>query len=476
MDRQDAAAPQNSAMPALKQRAALASIGASAALAIAKLAAGLGAGSLALISEGAHNTLDIGASILTYFAVREADKPADAEHPFGHAKIEAVAALAQTMFLAVLAAGVAFEALRRLGEGADRVEATSAAFVIIIISIGVDFIRWRGLSRVAAAAQSDALAGDALHFSSDLISSLLVLLGLGATRLGFAHSDALAAFGVAAFIGVAGYRLGRRTIDALVDAAPEGLADAIRGALRNVAGVADVGAIRLRRSGPQIFGEIGVSVSRTLPIERVAAIEADALALIAQRWPQTRATLTANPIALDDESVLERVHLIADRRNLHVHHVGVLQIGARKCVSLHLEVDGQMKLASAHEIATQLEGAIADELGNDVEVETHIEPRVQDELDSQDANPALTQKIAAALAQLAAKLGGVSQVHNVRVRQDAAGAVVVFHCRANASASVESAHDEVDALERALREAFPEVTRIIGHAEPAPHGGASRSP
>ena len=80
----------------LKQRAAAASIAASTVLAALKLAAGIASGSLALLSEGAHNTIDIGASALTLFAVREADKPADADHPFGHAKIEAVAALAET--------------------------------------------------------------------------------------------------------------------------------------------------------------------------------------------------------------------------------------------------------------------------------------------------------------------------------------------------------------------------------------------
>ncbi len=459
--------PNDNPAAAIKQRAALASIAASALLGVAKLAAGLLSGSLALVSEGAHNTLDIGASALTYFAVRAADKPADKEHPFGHAKIEAVAALAQTAFLALLAVVVAFEALRRLAGPAAQVDASWLAFAAIGISILVDFFRWRALSRIAATTQSDALAGDALHFSSDLVSSVLVLAGLSAARFGFARADALAAAGVALFIGFAGWRLGRRTIDALVDAAPEGLAESMGVAIRRVGGVAQAGPIRLRRSGAHIIGEIGVEVSRTLPIERVAGIKADILGAIEQRWPMARVTVTASPIALNDETVLERVILIASRRNLSVHHVTIQQIGGRKCVSLDLEVDGRFSLGAAHDIATSLEKAIAAEIGEDIEVETHIEPQATQEIRGQDAGPATTTAIAQALAAAAKRLGALADVHDVRVRSGEDGVVVIFHCRADAKASVDATHDNVDALERALREQFPEVTRIVGHAEPS---------
>ena len=213
---------------ALKQRAAAASIVASTILAALKLIAGLASGSLALLSEGAHNTIDIGASALTFFAVREADKPADADHPFGHAKIEAVAALAETGFLAALSIGVAIAGVMRIRGGGGAVEVNAFAIGAILLSIIVDVVRWRALTHVARLTSSHALSADALHYSSDLVASVFVLIGLAATRAGYPHADALAAIGVAGFIAAAGYRLGRATIDALVDRAPEGLTDAIR--------------------------------------------------------------------------------------------------------------------------------------------------------------------------------------------------------------------------------------------------------
>ena len=164
---------------------------------------------------------------LTYFAVREADKPADEEHPFGHAKIEAVAALAADR-LSVRSRS----RRRRRGAPPHRRAAESTpivfAFGAIVISLVVDLFALAHAARDRARNRSDALAADALHYSSDLVSSVLVLAGLVATRFGLPAADALAAIGVAGFIAVSGYRLGRRTLNALLDAAPEGLAGDVR--------------------------------------------------------------------------------------------------------------------------------------------------------------------------------------------------------------------------------------------------------
>ena len=454
------------ARSALKRRAAAASIGASTLLAVVKLAAGFLSGSLALLSEGAHNTLDIGASALTLFAVREADKPADADHPFGHAKFEAVAALIETGILAALAIVVAIEAIGRIRQGGTEVDANAFAIGAILFSIAIDALRWRTLAQVAQTTSSHALAADALHYSSDLVSSLLVLVGLAATRAGYAHADALAAIGVAGFIAIAGYRLGRATIDALVDRAPAGLTEAVRALVIGTQGVAGIEAIRLRPTGAGIAGDVIVSVSRTLPLERVAAIKAELQARIARRWPEAELTLTANPLKLDDETILERVLVIAARRGMPVHHVTIQEIEGRKSVALDLEVDRAMSLGDAHALASELEDAIAVEIGDGVEVETHIEP-AEPEARGQVAEPDLARRIETSLAAAAAAQGRLRDIHNVRVRETPGGVIVLFHCRVDAATPVETVHDAVDALERSVRRAFPEARRVIGHAEPA---------
>ena len=454
---------------ALKEKAALASIAASALLTLGKLVAGLLSGSLALISEAGHGLLDTGATILTYFAVRVSGKPADDEHHYGHGKVEAVAALAETGLLIVLSVFVLIEAGRRLfGHVAEPVDASWPVFAVLVISIVVDFVRWRSLARIAEETKSDALAADALHFSSDLVASSCVLLGLMAVEVGYQQGDALAAIGVSAFIAIAGYKLGRRTIDTLMDAAPQGMATLVRESAEAVNGVVNVDTIRLRPAGAQVFGEVGIMVPRTMPLERVAQVKQDVSDAINKVAPEAKVTVTANPIALDDESVLELVLLIAARRRLAIHHVTVQEIEGHKSISLDLELDGRMSLGRAHEIASSLEDAIKAELGPDVEVETHVEPLEIAELTGRDVTLQGGSAIANVLAQAALAEGVISDVHNVRVRETASGLVINYHCRAAHTLSVDEVHTAVDQLDRRLRQSIPNVARVVGHAEPLP--------
>jgi cation diffusion facilitator family transporter len=449
-----------------KQSVALWSIAASGLLTLGKLVAGVMSGSLALISEAGHGLLDTGATILTYFAVRAADKPADEEHPYGHGKIEAVAALIETGLLMVLAVFVLWEATRRLLGHPAEVDATPLAFAVLVISIVVDFFRYRTLKRVAEETRSHALAADALHFSSDLVSSILVLIGLGATVFGFQQGDTFAAMGVAVFIAIAGWRLGRSTIDALVDTAPAGVATRLRAIAAAVPGVVEVQDVRARPVGASVFADIHIGVSRTLPLERVTAIKARIAESVSAEMPETTVIVTTEPRALDEETVLERVLLISARRRVPVHHVTVQQLEGRLSVSLDVEVDGRMSLGAAHTIASRLEAAIREELGPDTEVETHIEPLVVANLEGRDLEGARAARVRDSLIRHAAETGAVADVHSVRVRETGHGLVVNFHCRVDPALDVTTVHDRVDQLEHLVRSDVPEIVRIVTHTEP----------
>jgi len=450
-----------------KEKAALASIAASAALTVAKAAIGLLTGSLAILSEAGHSLLDLSATVLTYFAVRISGKPADAEHQYGHGKVESVTALAETALLFLLTAIVVWEALHRLlGARTHAVEATIAAFVVVGGSIGVDFFRARTLRRVAEQTSSEALQADALHFSSDMWSSVAVLIGLCGVALGYAWADASAALVVAIFICVAGWRLGRRTIDTLTDTAPEGVSERIAWITHHMPGVVNVERVRARPVGPALFVDLGVGVSRTLPQDRVSTIKDRLTRAIRAEIPQAEVTITTEPRALDDETVRERVMMTARNIGIAIHHVAVQTVSGRLSVSADLEVDGTLPLNAAHEVASRLEEALRDELGPDVEVETHIEPLPADVLAGHDASAARIMQVRELLTLLAAEIPGLGEVHDVRVRETADGEIVNFHCRVDPALSVRAVHDLVDGIEHGLRERFPAIQRVIGHAEP----------
>jgi cation diffusion facilitator family transporter len=448
----------------IKERAALSSAAVSVLLTLGKFVAGLSSGSLALLSEAAHNLADTGITIITYYAIRVAGKPADEEHNYGHAKVETLAALVETAFLFALAIFILVEATRRLTREKVAIDANALAFGVLIVSIIVDISRSTILSRIARKTKSDALAADVLHFGSDILGSSVALLGLIATRFGHPQGDALAALAVALFIAIAGYKLGRRTVDTLIDAAPKGLAVNLRAIAASVPGVIAVDSLRLRPAGANVFGDIGISVPRTFPLEKVAAIKDEVSAAIAAAHPGVTLTVATAPIALNDETIVERVLLIAAKRHSAVHNVIVQRVSGRTSLSFDVEIDGHMPLGQAHAIVSGLESDARKELGPDIEVETHIEPLEPRELPGQDAPKEIRTAIAAALAKSAA--GGIVEVHNVRVRETPAGLIVNYHCRADPKLSVDDVHQAVDGLERQVKVDFPAILRIIGHAEP----------
>ncbi len=450
-----------------KEQVALTSIAASAAMTVAKGLVGLSTGSLAILSEAGHSLIDLGATIMTYAAVRISGKPADDEHHYGHGKVESVSALGETALLFLLSGIVIWEAVKRLIEHESHaVIATYWAFGVMAASVIIDFYRARALSRVAKATHSQALEADALHFSSDLWASLAVLAGLVGVRFGFWWADSAAALLVAGLVCVAGWRLGRRTIDTLTDTAPAGAAANITEVAENVAGVVAVERVRARAVGDTTFIDLTVAVNRTLPLDRVTAIKLAVADALRDKIPGAEPIVTTDPIALDNETVLDRVMVIARNRALAVHHVTVHNIQDRLAVALDLEVDGKLSLETAHELADGLEDAIAAELGPGVEVETHIEPLQPADASGREAPPERVFAVVTALAELAVQDRALRNIHDVRVRETDDGEIVNFHCHVDPDMTVQTVHEKVDALERALKEHSSMIKRVIGHAEP----------
>jgi cation diffusion facilitator family transporter len=453
-----------------KQRVALISLLASAVLALGKLVAGLLTGSLGILSEAVHSVLDFGATIITWIAVRWSDQPPDEEHHYGHAKAESVAALVETGLLFITTAWIVYEAIKRLATGETHVDVTWWAIAIIAGSIIIDFNRSRALSRVAQKTSSEALEADALHFSSDMWSSLVVLVGLGAVWAGVAWADSVAALAVSAFVALAGWRLGKRTLNTLLDAAPEGATVAIRKIIESTDGVLAIERLRIRPAGATLFTSVVVQAARTMPVDDLVALKDELARKIRREFPSADVTVTANPVALDNETVFQKIMLIAGRQQQAIHHLTVQQVGSKMAVSFDLEVDGQMGLGQAHEAATRLENAIRDDLGADIEVESHIEPLPERTLEGEPADLGAANMIETTLRRLGGHELRLSDIHNVRVRRNEEGLFVHYHCRFAPAETVETVHTAIDKIENALQAKYPEVHRVIAHAEPLGRG------
>src|SRR6185312_14232360 len=316
-----------------KRSVARNSVFASVALTALKIVVGIATGSLGLISEAAHSGLDLIAAVITFFSVGVSDKPADSDHQYGHGKIENFSAFIETGLLLITCVWIVTEAVRRLFFHHVLIEPTLAAFAVLFLSMLVDFWRSRALGKTALRYDSQALEADALHFTTDIWSSGIVVVGLALVWLGhriripsLRVADPIAALAVAGVIIYVSSRLARQTVDALLDAAPTGVRAQIVRAVGEIQGVLDV----------------DVTI-RTLP----------------------RAT--------GAESIFDRIHAVAAQHNLGVHDVNVQDLNGKLHVEQHLELDERMSLKDAHDFVTVLEAEMRKEVPEIDSILTHIE-------------------------------------------------------------------------------------------------------
>jgi cation diffusion facilitator family transporter len=249
-----------------KRSAAASSVVAAVGLTAFKIVVGLTTGSLGILAEAAHSGLDLIAALTTLFAVRISDKPADTRHMYGHGKVENLSALFETLLLLATCVWIIWGAIHRLAEHTLEIEVTFWSFAVMATSIVVDLSRSRMLYRAARKHGSDALEADALHFRTDIWSSSVVILGLICVKIsewapgwGFLrYSDAVAAIAVALIVVQVSVKLGLRTSQALVDAAPEGVEEKVIAAVEALPGVTNCHNVRVRYSGPLPFVDVHV--------------------------------------------------------------------------------------------------------------------------------------------------------------------------------------------------------------------------
>ncbi|MFA6570848.1 MAG: cation diffusion facilitator family transporter [Bacteroidota bacterium] len=246
-----------------------------------KLIIGILTGSLGILSEALHSGLDLIAAIMTFFAVRISDKPADEDHQFGHGKIENLSALIETFLLLITCFWIIYEAVNRLQTGKTEILVTYWSFGVVIFSIIVDISRSRALSRVAKKYKSQAMEADALHFSTDILSSAVVLIGLVGSYFNYHIADAISALLVALIVIVISFRLGKRSIDALLDRSPSSLtSEQIIKLVQEIPEVFNVHDIRLRTSGPNTFIELNIHVHPNISIQKAHEISHQVEALL----------------------------------------------------------------------------------------------------------------------------------------------------------------------------------------------------
>jgi cation diffusion facilitator family transporter len=460
-----------------KKQAALLSIGSAMVLLSLKTFLVLRTGSLGVLSEALHSGLDLVAAVITFLSVRVADQPADARHPYGHGKFENFSAFIETGLLVLTALYIIYEAFSRLFFHSVHIEPSLTAILVLCVALAIDFTRARALNRVARKHISEALEADALHFSTDVWSTTVVILGVALVWAGnvwnlpwLAYADALAGLAVAGVILWVGSQLGRRTLDALLDAAPAGLQNEIISAIARMEGVLRVERVRVRRAGNRHFIDATVSVPRSASLEQVHALTDSIERRVGQIVPADVVVHT-EPRAPDNEHLFESIRAVAQRMGHAIHDISAYQQDGGLFVELHLEVDENLSLGEAHRRATDLENAIR-ALGNSnsrLDVNIHIEP-----LGRHIATPEigagemrqLELAVESFLNHMHRNYDELINCHDVRLRQVEHHILVSCHCIMKSDLPITHIHDVLAALEDLVKERFPQISRVTIHPEP----------
>ena len=462
-----------------KRAVALSSVLACVVLLAMKAIVGLSSNSLGVLSEAAHSGLDLIATVITYLSVRVADKPADADHPYGHAKFENFGAILETALLLIACAWIVWEAVHRLIDQVE-VEPSLLAFTVLFLTLGIDWFRSRALMRVARKHDSQALEADALHFSTDLWTTLVVLFGLAAVwasqRFGIPwlrHADPVAALVVAAAVLYIGFRLAKRSVDVLTDAAPAGVRAQVEAVAGSVDGVLSVDRVRARRAGNRTFVDVTVSVARTAPFERVHQISDQVEAAVAGALPHADVVVHMEPRAHAAETLFDKVRAIAQRQNLLVHELSAHQVHGgddgdpeRLLLELDAEVDENLSLREAHELIDRVEREIQRELPQVAEINTHIETLDREILPAAELDE-LARALEDHLREARFHFPELLDTHDVRVRQVKGKIVASCHATFSGSLPITRVHDITQQLEARVYRHFPHLFRLVIHTEPA---------
>ena len=442
-----------------KKRAALLSVASALVLVSLKAFLVLRTGSLGVLSEALHSGLDLIAAIITFLSVRVSDEPADERHPYGHGKFENFSAFVETGLLLLTALYIIYEGFHRLFFRSVHIAPSVLAIVILLFALAIDLTRARALSQVVKKYPSDALEADALHFSTDVWSTIVVIAGVGLVWAGetwnvpwLIYADALAGLVVAAVILWVGSQLGRRTLDALLDVAPEGLQQEIARAVARMDGVLDVDRVRVRRAGHRHFVDATVSVARTASLEQVHALS-DAIEKRIGEIVPADVMVHAEPRAPQGEHLFEAIRAVAQRMGLAIHDLSALQQQGKLFVELHLEVDENLSLRDAHRQATDLEEGIRRLRDGPIEVNIHIEPLGH--IATPDADGGEMKQLSRAIEEflngLPAEYDELVNCHDVHVRQVEHRILASCHCTMKGALPITQIHDVTAALEDRIK-------------------------
>jgi cation diffusion facilitator family transporter len=457
--------------PREKRATALLSVTAACIMTGLKLAVALTTGSLGILSDAIHSAVDLAGAALTFVSVRLSDRPADANHPYGHAKYENLSAFVETFLMVGSALWITLDAIRRIFFHPVQLRYSFWPVAVLVTSICVDLWRSHRMSAVGRRHGSAALEAEAQHFASDIWATTAVLIGLCASWLGehlhlhwLRYADPLAAIVVSGLIVALSWRIAHRAIYVLTDSVPRETLDRVLREVCSIQGVLSVDQLRMRRYGTSYFADLTLSMPRNLTFQRSEELVHDATLAVQRITPGADVVIHTVPRSTSAESIFDKVRAVASRNNVVLHDVSVQASGTGFEVEQHIEVSENLPLIDAHKFVRGIEDQIRRELPEVSSVLTHIE---NEPATIEHATTVADDRHMEYLLRAAARtLPEIIDIHEVHIGRIGEKISLSCHCTLPDELPMQRVHEIITLLEDRFKSRCPDVDRVLIHPEP----------
>jgi divalent metal cation (Fe/Co/Zn/Cd) transporter len=345
-----------------------------------------------------------------------------------------------------------------------------------VVSMIIDLTRSRALKKAADKYGSQALAADALHFSSDVLSSLVVLIGLICVNIGSALkistlniADPLAALGVSLLVIITSFRLGKQTIEVLLDTAPKGVLTEVLHEVHQINGVLNVANVRVRASGPRVFIDLNIGLSRNESHRVVHSIVDEVRTRLEHKIPNCDVMVSTYPVDLadDDQEIYHIVKKVVDKFPVctNIHNIHIYEVANLKYIAIHLEVKESMTLKESHHLSHEIGDLICEQLLDVKDVSVNFEYVRRQYIEAQDVT-AQKQNTIAKIMKLIEKVPEPLSGHDIKIYSQGDKLTIFLHCEMQEEYSIE----QIETLSRVIREKIqtniPDIDSIHIHVEP----------
>ncbi|CAN5513549.1 cation diffusion facilitator family transporter [soil metagenome] len=454
----------------LKLKVAYSSLIAAIVITIIKIAAAWFSGSLGILSEVINSAIDIFVCVITIVSINYSSRPPDEQHNYGYEKIENFSAIIQVVVLFGTSGYILFEAFRRIAvHQPGNLNISVWTFAALVLTIVIDINRSAKLRKVAKETRSHALEADSIHFTSDIFSSVVVILGLGLYLIGFEWGDIFGAIAVAGIIIFMGVKMFKKAFDSLLDKVPQGIYEKIKYETLLIKGVEGIKNLRIRSSGSKTFIDMVINLNRIIPFAEAHNIMDIVERKLMMTFPNSDIVLHGEPVETEVETINDKIKLIVNSYKLKSHDVISYKIGSEIFAELHVEIKDTNDLTAAHSLITEIENKIKAELKEITRVRVHIdEPsyQVYDTLDITEESP----KLLGCIKEIIKTQPEVISEDEILILSTNGKIRVSLSCIFDQMLSFDEVHDLVTLLEARifseLKSRFPKLSNVIIHAEP----------